>query len=235
VRSPAELEAEAGSDAEVVEDADSLEVHTGSGEGFVAELKAGYRFLRTEPTLFANTIQAAIAQLTVGVLTAQMFVYAAAVFIDSGFDTTAIYGFIEASVGIGNLVGGFVIGLIATRFAKGPMVSAGYVATGIITVLLGLTGHLGLALGLGFGLGVANMVFVIPSQAMFQERTPSSLMGRVIGFRFALVFGSMSIAVAVGGVLAELTSVTVAFVLFGLISVGAGVAGFFVPAIRDAR
>jgi hypothetical protein len=70
---------------------------------------------------------------------------------------------------------------------------------------------------------------------MFQERTPSSLMGRVIGFRFALVFGSMSIAVAVGGVLAELTSVTVAFVLFGLISVGAGVAGFFVPAIRDAR
>ena len=79
------------------------------------------------------------------------------------------------------------------------------------------------------------MVFIIPSQALFQERTPSALMGRVVGFRFALVFGSMTVARAVGGVLAALTSVTLVFVLFGLVSLGAGVAGFFVPALRDAK
>ena len=38
------------------------------------------------------------------------------------------------------------------------------------------------------------MVFVIPSQTLFQERTPPTLMGRVVGFRFALVFGSMTLA-----------------------------------------
>ena len=34
--------------------------------GFVGELKAGWRFLRGDPVLLANTVQAAIAQLTVG-------------------------------------------------------------------------------------------------------------------------------------------------------------------------
>ena len=48
-------------------------------------------------------------------------------------------------------------------------------------------------------MGVANMAFVIPSQTLFQERTPPELMGRVVSFRFALVFGGMSIAMALGG------------------------------------
>ena len=236
IRSPAEIAAEAALDGEAVDEPPSEdEVETGVGEGFVAELKAGYRFLRTEPVLFANTIQATVAQLTVGVITALMAAYAFTGFATSGFDPRAIYPFIEASVGVGNLVGGFVIGLIAMRLAKGRTISIGYIATGLFTALLGLTGNLGLALGLGFGLGVANMLFVIPSQALFQERTPSVLMGRVVGFRFALVFGSMSVAMAVGGVLAQVTSVGLVFVLFGLVSLAAGIGGLLTPAIRDAK
>jgi DHA3 family macrolide efflux protein-like MFS transporter len=236
IRSPAEIAAEAAlEDGAAAEPEPEAEVETGAGQGFVAELKAGYRFLRTEPVLFANTIQATVAQLTVGVVTSLIAVYAFTGFPDSGLDPTAIFPFIEASVGLGNLIGGFVIGLIAVRIAKGRTISIGYVATGVFTALLGLTGHLGLALGFAFGLGIANMLFVIPSQALFQERTPSALMGRVVGFRFALVFGSMSIAMAVGGVLAEVTSVGLVFVLFGLVSVGAGVAGLLTPVIRDAK
>ena len=48
------------------------------------------------------------------------------------------------------------------------------------------------------------MVFVIPSQTLFQERTPPALMGRVVGFRFALVFGSMTIAMLLGSVLGQI-------------------------------
>ena len=55
-------------------------------------------------------------------------------------------------------------------------------------------------LGLMFGVGVANMAFVIPSQTLFQERTPPELMARVVSFRFAIVFGGMTIAMALGGV-----------------------------------
>ncbi len=78
------------------------------------------------------------------------------------------------------------------------MVIAGYTFFGLMIALLALSGNLALALGFAFGSGIANMVFVIPSQTLFQERTPPELMGRVVGFRFALVFGAMTLAMALG-------------------------------------
>ena len=92
-----------------------------------------------------------------------------------------------------------------------------------------------LAIGFAFGAGIANMVFVIPSQTLFQERTPQELMGRVVGFRFALVFGAMTFAMALGGVLAEVVGVTVVLAAFGLRhDVHRPRPGLFVPAVREA-
>ena len=202
--------------------------------GFLGELKAGWRFLRGEPVLLANTIQAAIAQLTVGVLLALTPVYARAVFGADPLGWQAIYAFMETGIGAGNLLGGFVIGLIGMRFAKGQMVIAGYAFFGLAITLLALSGNVLLVIGFAFGTGIANMVFVIPSQTMFQERTPPELMGRVVGFRFALVFGSMTLAMGLGGVLAEVVGVTIVLAAFGLVTMFTGLAGLFVPAVRDA-
>jgi hypothetical protein len=65
-----------------------------------------------------------------------------------------------------------VIGFIGTHLARGRTVIAGYTVWGLCIALLAVTGNLPIALGLMFGSGVANMVFIIPSQTMFQERTP---------------------------------------------------------------
>ena len=203
--------------------------------GFLGELKAGWRFLRGEPVLLANTVQAAIAQLTVGVLLALTPVYAKHVFGEGGpLGWEAVYAFIETGVGAGNLLGGFVIGLIGMRFARGQMVIAGYTFFGLMIALLAISGNLALTIGFAFGSGIANMVFVIPSQTLFQERTPPELMGRVVGFRFALVFGAMTLAMALGGVLAELVGVVAVLAAFGLVTMATGLAGLFVPAVRDA-
>ena len=136
--------------------------------------------------------------------------------------------------GAGNLVGGFVIGLIGARLAKGRMIIVGYAASGLFTTLMALSGNLGLVLAIAFGIGIANMVFVIPSQTLFQERTPPDLMGRVVGFRFALVFGAMTLAMALGGLLAQAIGVTTVIAVFGLVTMAAGLAGWFVPAVREA-
>ena len=82
------------------------------------------------------------------------------------------------------------------------MVIAGYAFFGLAITLLALSGNVLLVVGFAFGTGIANMVFVIPSQTLFQERTPPSLIGRVVGFRFALVFGAMNLSIALGGILA---------------------------------
>ena len=71
-------------------------------------------------------------------------------------------------------------------------------------MLLPLTGNLGAGPRYRVRSGVANLVFVIPSQTLFQERTPPDLMGRVVGIRFSLVFGAMTLAMVLGGVLGEL-------------------------------
>ena len=96
------------------------------------------------------------------------------------------------------------------------MVIAGYAAWGLLIFLFAMVDNLPLAMGLAIGQGVANMVFVIPSQTLFQERTPQALMGRVVGFRFALVFGSMTVAMALGSVLGEVFGPAPVIAVFGL-------------------
>ncbi len=205
-----------------------------SDGGFRGELVAGWRFLRNDRVLLANTLQALVAQLTIGVLIGQTAVYAEHVFGSQGFDWRAVYGFIEGSQGAGNLIGGFAIGLIGVRLAKGRMIIVGYTVLGLLTTVMALSGNLAFVLAIAFGIGIANMLFVIPSQTLFQERTPGNLIGRVVGFRFSLVFGAMTLSIGLGGVLAEVVGVTTVIAAFGLVTAAAGLAGWFVPAIREA-
>jgi MFS transporter, DHA3 family, macrolide efflux protein len=202
----------------------------------LADLRAGYRFLRGEATLFANTIQAAIAQFTVGILTALTPLLARGLVTgpDIKDKATAAYGFLEMAIGAGNLIGGFAIGIMGSRYARGKTVIVGYTAWGLCIAALAFSGSLPLALGLMFGSGVANMIYVIPSQTMFQERTPSDMIGRVVGFRFALVFGSMTLAMGISGFLGQAFGIAPVIGLFGLMTMVAGLAGLFVPAVRDA-
>ncbi len=201
----------------------------------IADMREGFAFLRHEPVLFANTIQAAFAQFAIGAMTALMPIFVRD-FLGpaNGIDPKAAYSFLEASIGIGNLVGGFAIGLVGMHLAKGRLVIVGYVLFGLFLIGFGLSGSLAVDFGLLLGIGVANMVFVIPSQVLFQQRTPPELMGRVVSFRFALVFGSMTAAMAIGGVLGEVIGITPVLVLSGTASIIAGLAGLLLPAMRDA-
>src|SRR5206468_1498203 len=74
--------------------------------GFFGELKQGWRFLRGEPVLVANTLQATAAQFMLGIFLALTPVYAAEAIRNTAFDDTAIYSFIEGGIGAGNLIGG---------------------------------------------------------------------------------------------------------------------------------
>ena len=49
----------------------------------------------------------------------------------------ATYAFMETAIGIGNLIGGFALGLVATRVAKGRLIIAAYTAFGVLVFLVG--------------------------------------------------------------------------------------------------
>jgi MFS family permease len=203
------------------------------GSGFFVELRDGWRFLRSEPVLLANTLQATVGQFMLGIFLALTPIYAAG--LDGrGLEDSTVYSFIEGAIGGGNLLGGFLVGLLGARLALGRMVILGYVATGAAVAAMALAGNAYVAIGLAFGTGVGNLAFVIPSQTLFQRRTPPGLMGRVLGFRFSLVFGSMTIAMGVGGVLGETYGAASVIGVFGVVTVVAGLAGLLVRSVRDA-
>src|SRR5450759_3336121 len=202
--------------------------------GIRDDLVAGWRFLRGEPILLANTLQAGAGQLTIGATIALTPLYAKVVLRLDSLSWKAAYAFMETGIGVGNLVGGFVIGLLGARIAKGRMVIGGYAAYGLAVAALGLTDNLSLALGLAFAMGVSNMVFIIPTQTLFQERTPGDMMGRVLGFRFSAVFGAMTFAMAASGVLGDAVGVGPVLVVFGVITVAAGLAGLASRPLREA-
>ena len=206
----------------------------GKGAGFVNELRAGWTFLRRERSVFANTVQAMVAQFMLGVLIALLPVYAEQHVIAAPVAGSAVYGFLEGGIGAGNLIGGFLIGLIGSRIAIGKMVIFGYLFTGVCIAALALTGNFAAAMALTFGAGVGNLAFVIPSQTLVQTRTPPELMGRLLGLRFTMVFGSMAIATGVGGILGTIFGIPLTIGFFGLVTAAAGLAGLFVPAVRDA-
>jgi MFS family permease len=195
------------------------------------DLREGWAFLRTEAALLANTVQGTVAQLAVGVVTGLGYVIAESI---NPATANATYAFMETAIGVGNLLGGFALGLITARIPKGRVIIAAYTAFGVLVFLVGFIPPIPITIGLMFGIGIANMGFVIPSQTMFQERTPPELMARVVSFRFAIVFGGMTIATAVAGLLANVAGVGPVVAISGLIAVAAGLAGLFVPAIRDA-
>jgi MFS family permease len=200
----------------------------------IRDLQEGWAFLRHETVLLANTLQGTAGQFALGVITVASLILAKVITPGTGDEYRATYAFMETAIGVGGLVGGFVLGAVASRARKGPMIVAAYTLFGIGAVALGIAHQVPVVLLILFGLGIANMAFVIPSQTLFQERTPGELMGRVVSFRFALVFGGMSIAMAVGGLLIDVYGPGPVIVVAGCISIVAGLAGLLVRELREA-
>ena len=98
---------------------------------------------------------------------------------------------------MGNLVGGFVVGAIGARLRKGWLVITGFAVMGLATIVLGLTSNELLAVGAAVVIGIFNLVYVIPSQTLFAERTPEGMMGRVVAIRSSIVMGALTGAMAV--------------------------------------
>jgi MFS family permease len=143
------------------------------------------------------------------------------------------YALIEAAIGVGNLVAGLVIGAIGASLRKGWLVILGFLVMGFATIILGLTTNELVAASAGVIIGVFNLVYVIPSQTLFAERTPAGLMGRVVAIRSSLVMGALTGAMAVCSGLAESVDAGLVIAFTGLLTVLAGVIASFLPAVRD--
>ncbi|MEA2026965.1 MAG: MFS transporter, partial [Chloroflexota bacterium] len=200
---------------------------------FMRELREGWDFLRGEATLFQNTLVSAVAQLATGVYLALMVVYAQRSLSGEIIPYPENFALIEAAIGLGNLAGGFVVGAIGARLRKGWLIITGFAVMGLAIIVLGLTSNELVAVVAAVVIGVFNLVYIIPSQTLFAERTPAGLMGRVVAIRSSIVMGALTGAMAVSSGLADLVDAGLLIAATGVLTVAAAVLAAWLPAIRD--
>jgi MFS family permease len=199
------------------------------------EMGEGLRFLIRQTELLANTLVTAVAQLAFGAEVVGSLIYAERVLDQRLLPFPENYGWMMASLGLGSVIGGLFIGAFAAKAPKGPMTILGFVSMGLALIAIGLTRHPYVAVGLYFAVGVANMLFLVPTITLFQERTPQRLFGRVVSTRQALTLGAMAVSMGVAGWLSGLIGAATVLMLGGAMVAVAGLSGLLVPAMRDAR
>jgi MFS family permease len=214
---------------------EDLEFEPFSARGIWREMAEGWRFLTHQAELLSNTLVSTVAQLAFGAEIVCSFLYAQQVLDQGRLPFPENYGWLMSSLGLGSVVGGLVIGGYAAKARKGPMTIAGFVLLGLAMVGAGLVRNPYAAIGLFFVIGVANMLYLVPTITLFQERTPQRLFGRVVSTRQALTFGAMAISMGVAGWLAEIIGPAEVLMLGGALIAVAGLGGLLVPAMRDAR
>jgi MFS family permease len=201
---------------------------------FADEMREGWHFLRGEVALFQNTLVSVVAQLSIGATLALTVVYAERTLSGEIIPYPTSYAVLEAAIGAGNLLGGFVVGAIGTRLRKGWMVITGFAVMGLATIALGLTSNELLAVGAAVVIGIFNLVYIIPSQTLFAERTPEGMMGRVVAIRSSIVMGALTGAMAVSSGLADQIDAGVIIAATGVLTVIAAIIAAWLPAVRDA-
>jgi DHA3 family macrolide efflux protein-like MFS transporter len=205
----------------------------GPPASIAAELEAGWRFLRAETVLLTTTIQAAVAEYGLGALTALSPLLIAALPLGR-MDAPTAYGLFEMMMGAGLVGGGLVLGGLAERLPKGPSIIAAFTVTGAALMALAATGSLLVAIVVAAVLGVANVTFVVPSQTLFQQRTPGEMLGRVVAIRLAVVNGVLAAAMATSGLIAQIVGFRPVLAACGILTAIAGLAGLLVRPIRQA-
>lgn len=206
----------------------------GAIRAFRDELAEGWQVMRSRPVLLQNTAVGAVAQMCIGAMITLPLPYVEQAFGDRYMDSLEAWGLLEAFIGLGNLVGGLAVGLIGVRMRKGRMVVAGLVSMGLAVMVLGLTTDLPIALVAAGIIGIANLVYVVPTQTIFGEVTPEGYLGRVVAIRSSIVMGSMTLAMAVCAFAAAVFPVGLIIATTGMLTVMAGLVALALPAVRDA-
>jgi MFS transporter, DHA3 family, macrolide efflux protein len=195
----------------------------------------GWRFLTRQTELFANTAISTIALLAFGAEIVCSLVYARDVLDQRLLPYPQNYAWMQSALGLGSVLAGLALGAWAGRAPKGLLTISGFVTLGFAMVAAGFVTQPFVAIALFFAIGAANMLYLVPTITLFQERTPERLLGRVVSTRQALTFGAMALSMGLAGWAADGLGAARVLMLGGMLIAGAGLVGLALPAMRDAR
>jgi MFS family permease len=133
--------------------------------------------------------------------------------------------------GVGFVLGTILLNRWEERFSKPTWIASGLtvlgISVGLLALLSGAASGLLPILILIVIIGMTLALVIIPARTVFQERPPAPLRGRVIAAQLALGNAAAIVPVLLGGSLADQVGILPVIGLLGLLSLGAGLLGFY--------
>ena len=197
------------------------------------EIVDGIRYVRHDPVLRALVLSGGIAN---GASAMWFTVYVLFMVRDIGLDAFGI-GLVFGLSNLGFLVAATMMGRITDRLGIGRAMIAGqaFRAASILLIPLALVGHTPIILVIaGVVSQFATLVYIVNQRSLRQAITPDRLQGRVTASTLVVTLGIAPVGALVAGVLAEITSPAIVFVVAGLISSLSAVP-LLVPEVRRRR
>ncbi len=142
------------------------------------------------------------------------------------------YGLLMSSLGVGSVVAALAL---AVRGRATPWaIVGGAILAGLAEIAMAPTRAYGVALLLGFAVGLGAVSMAANANSTIQLAVPDRLRGRVIGVYTTVFVGSTPIGGLLTGAVASAVGVATAIGIGGAISAAAGVAGaFWLRSIRE--
>jgi len=183
-----------------------------AGGTFLADTRAGLTYLRCHPTA-----RAVAAGLFLVVLFAALdnvaLVFLAREVLGAG---EVGYGLAASAYGAGMVATTAALVWASRRLAGSTLLLAGIALTGTGTLMTGLAPSLGAAVAAQVIAGGGNGLENTANDVLVQQTVPRPLLGRVFGLVYGGAFVASGLAYAAGGLLLELTSPRIVFIIAGL-------------------
>lgn len=125
-------------------------------------------------------------------------------------------GWLFSASGVGALCAGLTLGPLARRVNQARITLVAIAVNLVVLIGLALTTALAAALLLLLGYGATSTLIIANGIALRQQLTPDWLQGRVNVTARMIAAGGLPIGAAIGGVIAELTSIRVSFLVMAL-------------------
>jgi MFS family permease len=197
-----------------------------SSGGFLREVSAGYREILGSRDL----------RLMVGLYCAQTVVAGASLVFDVAIAFGLLklgnsgLGFLNATLGIGGFIGGFVALVLAQRGRLARNFGIGVLFWAAPLLLVAAWPSVATAAAVMIMLGLANSVVDVNAYTILQRIAPTAVMSRVFGAMESAVIGGM----AVGALLMPILIGTIG-IRWGLAAVGTGASALVVLGMRGLR
>jgi len=200
----------------------------------LTDARDGLLFIRRSAVLWANTLFSLAAQVANPIINSLTPVFLVRRFAGNDPAVGAVqFGASEAAIAFGAVLGSALLPSYLAHVRKGRLLIAGFAITGTVIVLIAAAPTLPVALILFAVLGIANVVFYVPTVTILQEGTTPEMRARVFGARIAITNLSWIPLILLGGVLGDAVGVDLLIGLAGLITLGTALIGAFIPAVRD--